>query len=88
MRDGEPEIADETIRRRMEESKRGDALAPLFQILHQAAILEVRKSDDMFGELRRERVQQIAEDLERVIALLEETRALLKRKLGKPQPVS
>ncbi len=88
MRDGEPEIADEAIRRRMEESKRGDALAPLFQILHQAAILDVRKSENMFGEMRRERADQIAEDLDRVIALLGETRALLDRQLGRLKVVS
>lgn len=88
MRDGEPELTSDTIRRRMEESRKGDALGPLFQLLHQAAILEVRRDEDMFSELRRERVEQIAADLDRVIETLQEVRGAAGKQLGKLQAVS
>lgn len=88
MRKGEPEISDETIRRRMDESRKGDALGPLYSLLHQAAILESRVTGDMFSELRRERADQMARDLDRVVGLLQELQGILEQQVGKLKAVS
>ncbi len=88
IRGGEPEISADTIRRRIEEAAAEDALGPLYGLLHQAAVWEAKWSEEMFGELRRDRVEQLARDLDRLVSRLQRAQELLARQLRRLERVS